>query len=170
MVYQYVAHFSETQAAPTLADSCVKAIWFMHATANIADFNPKSFTSHLTGVCRDMFMNERLLVQVPLSSAKVVRSLEQYALGTDDKMDSLATEFSLSCIPSSCCIGDAVTVREVELSRHQEAFLVEAAAPEANVWLRAIQVCSGSSGCPQQFSTMSSTLLTQTQHASSVTT
>jgi hypothetical protein len=32
----------------------------MHSTANIVDFNPKVFTSRITGVCRDMYMRKRI--------------------------------------------------------------------------------------------------------------
>ena len=131
VVYQYLAYLREAQAAPTLADSTVKAVWFMHATANIVDFNPKSFTSRITGVCRDMYMKKRFLRQAPPFPAEVVRSLEQYALETDDKMDSLFTNFILFCIFSSCRIGDATKIREVEFSRYQEVYLVEAATSEA---------------------------------------
>ena len=59
-VYQYLNFLRETGAAPTLADATVKAIWFMHSTANIVDFNPKVFTSRITGVCRDMYMRKRI--------------------------------------------------------------------------------------------------------------
>ena len=78
-----------------------------------------------------MYMRKRFLRQAPPFPAEVVRSLEQYALETDDKMDSLFTNFILFCIFSSCRIGDAAKIREVEFSRHQEVYLVEAATSEA---------------------------------------
>ena len=51
VVYRYLSFLRETNAAPTLADATVKAIWFMHSTANIVDFNPKVFTSRIALVC-----------------------------------------------------------------------------------------------------------------------
>ena len=39
VVYQYLNFLRETGAAPTLADATVKAIWFMHSTANIQRFS-----------------------------------------------------------------------------------------------------------------------------------
>ena len=59
-VYQYLNFLRETGAAPTLADATVKAIWFMHSTANIVDFNPNVLTSRIAGVCRDMYMRKRI--------------------------------------------------------------------------------------------------------------
>ena len=47
------------------------------------------------------------------------------------KVDSLFTNFILFCIFSSCRIGDATKIREVEFSRCHDIFLVEAATSEA---------------------------------------
>ena len=109
----------------------VKAVWFMHSTANIVDFNPKSFTSRITGVCRDMYMKKRVLRQAPPFPASVVRSLEEYALQADSKKESMFVNFILFCIFSSCRIGDAAKIQEVQFSRHHDVFLVEAATTEA---------------------------------------
>ena len=131
VVYQYLSFLRETGAAPTLADATVKAIWFMHSTATIADFNPKVFTSRITGVCRDMYLRKRILRQAPPFPADVVRALEVYALQAERKIDSMFTNFILFCIFSSCRIGDAAKIREVEFSRCHDIFLVEAATSEA---------------------------------------
>lgn len=131
VVYSYLTHLREANAAPTLADATVKAVWFMHSTANIVDFNPKSFTSRITGVCRDMYMKKRVLRQAPPFPASVVRSLEEYALQADSKKESMFVNFILFCIFSSCRIGDAAKIQEVQFSRHHDVFLVEAATAEA---------------------------------------
>ena len=93
VVYQYLSFLRETGAAPTLADATVKAIWFMHSTATIADFNPKVFTSRIAGVCRDMYLRKRILRQAPPFPADVVRALEVYALEAESKIDSMFTNF-----------------------------------------------------------------------------
>jgi len=131
VVYQYLNFLRESGAAPTSADATVKAIWFMHATVTIVDFNPKVFTSRITGVCRDMFLRKRILRQAPPFPADVVRALEEYALRAESRADSMFTNFILFCIFSSCRIGDAAKIREVEFSRFHDIFLVEAATSEA---------------------------------------
>ena len=130
-VYQYLSFLRDTGAAPTSADATVKAIWFMHSTAGIIDFNPASFTSRISGVCRDMFMRKRFLKQAPPFTTDVVRALEEYALKTDVKSDSMFTNFILFCIYASCRIGDASKIRALEFSRHHDVFLVEAETSEA---------------------------------------
>eukprot|EP00435_Cladocopium_sp_Y103_P035588 s2147_g9.t1 len=131
VVYQYLDFLRSSSAAPTSADWTVKAIWFMHATAVIIDFHPANFSSRISGVCRDMFMRKRVLKQASPFPVPVVRSLEEYALLTDCKADSFFTNFILFCIYSSCRIGDASKIREVQFSKHQEIFLVEASTTEA---------------------------------------
>ena len=131
VVYRYLSFLRETSAAPTLADATVKAIWFMHSTANIVDFHPKVFTSRITGVCRDMYLRKRILRQAPPFPADVVRALEEYALHAESKVESMFTNFILFCIFSSCRIGDAAKIRDVEFSRCHDIFLVEAATSEA---------------------------------------
>jgi hypothetical protein len=131
VVYRYLSFLRETNAAPTLADATVKAIWFMHSTANIVDFNPKVFTSRIAGVCRDLYLRKRILRQAPPFPADVVRALEEYALHAENRVDSMFTNFILFCIFSSCRIGDAAKIREVEFSRYHDIFLVEAATSEA---------------------------------------
>eukprot|EP00435_Cladocopium_sp_Y103_P043820 s3521_g12.t1 len=85
VVYQYLSYLREAEAAPTSADATVKAIWFMHSTAVIIDFNPGSFTSRISGVCRDMYMKKRVLKQAPAFPVSVVKSLEEYALMCGNK-------------------------------------------------------------------------------------
>ena len=131
VVYLYLNFLRESGAAPTSADAAVKAIWFMHSTVTIVDFNPKVFTSRITGVCRDMFLRKRILRQAPPFSADAVRALEEYALHAESRADSMFTNFILFCIFSSCRIGDASKIREVEFSRFHDIFLVEAATSEA---------------------------------------
>ena len=116
VVYRYLSFLRETNAAPTLADATVKAIWFMHSTANIVDFNPKVFTSRIAGVCRDLYLRKRILRQAPPFPADVVRALEEYALHAENRVDSMFTNFILFCIFSSCRIGDAAKIKEVEFS------------------------------------------------------
>eukprot|EP00435_Cladocopium_sp_Y103_P022625 s1635_g5.t1 len=130
-VYLYLSFLRDSKAAPTSADAAVKAIWFMHSTAGIIEFNPGSFTSRITVVCRDMYMGKRLLKQAPALPASVVRALEEYALMTDSRVDSFFTNFILFCIYSSCRIGDASKMKAVEFSRHNDVFLVEASTSEA---------------------------------------
>ena len=74
---------------------------------------------------------EKGLKQAPPFPAEVVRALEEYALHAESKVDSLFTNFILFCIFSSCRIGDATKIREVEFSRCHDIFLVEAATSEA---------------------------------------
>ena len=131
VVYRYLSFLRETNAAPTLADATVKAIWFMHSTANIVNFNPKVFTSRIAGVRRDLYLRKRILRQAPPFPADVVRVLEEYALHAENRVDSMFTNFILFCIFSSCRIGDAAKIREVEFSRYHDIFLVEAATSEA---------------------------------------
>eukprot|EP00435_Cladocopium_sp_Y103_P008726 s3736_g2.t1 len=131
VIYLYLSFLRDSKAAPTSADAAVKAIWFMHSTAGIIEFNPGSFTSRITGVCRDMYMGKRLLKQAPALPASVVRALEEYALMTDSSVDSFFTNFILFCIYSSCRIGDASKMKAVEFSRHNDVFLVEASTSEA---------------------------------------
>eukprot|EP00435_Cladocopium_sp_Y103_P052957 s883_g16.t2 len=131
VVYMYLSHLREVSAAPTSADATVKAVWFMHSTAGIIGFNPGMFTARITGVCRDMYMRKRVLKQAPAFPAEVVRSLEEYALTCDVKSDSMFTNFILFCIYSSCRIGDASKITDLEFSRHHDIFLVEASTTEA---------------------------------------
>ena len=131
VVYRYLSFLRETNAAPTLADATVKAIWFMHSTANIVNFNPKVFTSRIAGVRRDLYLRKRILRQAPPFPADLVRALEEYALHAENRVDSMFTNFILFCIFSSCRIGDAAKIREVEFSRYHDIFLVEAATSEA---------------------------------------
>eukprot|EP00435_Cladocopium_sp_Y103_P054906 s2110_g18.t1 len=131
VLYQYLSHLRESGGAPTSADAAVKAVWFMHATAGLIDFSPSFFTSRITGVCRDMYMGKRLLKQAPSFTADLVRSLEEYALLCEDKMDSMFTNFILFCIYSSCRVGDASKIKDLEFARHHDVFLVEAATSDA---------------------------------------
>ena len=52
LVYRYLCHLRSTGAAPTLADTTVKAIWFMHSTVGFTNFDSRCFTSRVIGVCR----------------------------------------------------------------------------------------------------------------------
>ena len=131
VVYQYLSFLRESGAAPTSADSTVKAIWFMHSTAVLLNFNPKSLGSRVTGVCRDMYMRKRVLKQAQCFPVKVVLALEEFALKCKDVSDSMFANFILFCIYASCRIGDASKIRAVEFSRHHDVFLVEAATSEA---------------------------------------
>ena len=131
VVYQYLSYLRDTDAAPTSADATVKAIWFMHSTAVILDFNPSSFTSRVTGVCRDMYMRKRVLKQAPAFTVAIVKALEEFALTCRNKVDSMFTNFILFCIYASCRIGDASKIQSVSFSQFQEVFLVEAATSDA---------------------------------------
>eukprot|EP00435_Cladocopium_sp_Y103_P043140 s2541_g12.t1 len=131
IVYQYLSFLRESSAAPTSADATVKSIWFMHSTAGMIDFSPTMFTSRITGVCRDMYMRKRVLKQAPSFPSDVVRSLEEYALTCDSKVDSMFTNFILFCIYSSCRIGDASKIKAVEFSQCHDVYLVEAASTES---------------------------------------
>lgn len=131
VVYQYLSWLRDASAAPTLADATVKSIWFMHATAGIIVFCPKSFTSRISGVCRNMFMQKRVLKQAPPFPASVVRALEEYALTCKVDSDSIFTNFILFCIYASCRVGDATKIKDVQFSRHQDVHLVEASTSEA---------------------------------------
>ena len=132
LVYQYLSFLRSTEAAPTSADSAVKAIWFMHSTAVFSDFNPKALGSRVTGVCRDMYMRKRVLKQAPCFPASVVLlALEDYALYCKDLSDSMFTNFILFCIYASCRIGDATKITSVQFSRHHDVFLIETETSEA---------------------------------------
>lgn len=51
-------------------------------------FCPKSLTSRISGVCRDMYMQKRVRKQAPPFPASVVRALEEYALTCRSESDS----------------------------------------------------------------------------------
>ena len=130
-IYQYLSFLREVGAAPTLGEATVKAVWFMHSTAGFIDFRPDSFSSRVTGVCRDMFLRKRILKQAPAFPVRIVRALEEYALLTRDAVDSRFVNFLLFCIYSSCRVGDASKITEVTFSQFQEVHLVEASTTEA---------------------------------------
>ena len=132
VVYRYLCHLRSSGAAPTLADTTVKAIWFMHATVGFVGFDPKLFTSRIIGVCREMFLRKRVLQQaVPFAVSDVI-ALEDFAIDPNQSFaDTYFANFILFCIYSGSRIGDATKMTNVEFSRQGDVHLVEASTTEA---------------------------------------
>ena len=132
LVYRYLCHLRSTGAAPTLADTTVKAIWFMHSTVGFTNFDPRCVTSRVIGVCREMFLRKRVLKQAVPFTVTDVLALEDFALDRKQSFqDTYFANFILFCIYSGSRIGDATKMTNVRFSRQGDVHLVEAATAEA---------------------------------------
>ena len=136
-LYRYVCELRQSAAAPTSADSFLRAFTFVHYTVGPGSAERQQVLSELmssrvTGVSRQLFLKKAPLKQAPPFSTEVVWRLEKFVCESRDTALVSMAGFFLFALYSSARFADAARVQNPpSVDRADKVFLVESQSLES---------------------------------------
>ena len=125
LLYEYLQHLRASDAAPTAADVCLRAVNFIFHAVGMTKDPALLLTPRVKGAARSMYEKKRPLKQARPLSAEHAWMLESFMHSCNDAFLLTICGTLLFSIYSSCRLGDAVRVESFSFSRFGHVHVVE---------------------------------------------
>ena len=126
LLYRYMGYLREKEAAPTVADSFLRAMVFTFHCCGLRHAPIDSLlSSRVKGASEAQFTSKRPLQQAVPLTVEMVAALEVRACGNPEEYETLVAGHLCLCLFASCRFSDATRITEVEVSTHAGVCLVE---------------------------------------------
>ncbi len=126
LLYKYMVALREKQAAPTVADSFLRAVVFTYHCCGLRHLSLDSILSaRVKGAAEAQFTMKRPLRQAIPLTVDMVAALEYRACESPEEYETLVAGHLCLCIYASCRFSDATRITEVDVSIYAGVCLVE---------------------------------------------